>query len=348
MINKKILFFFGLLGWFTSPTVLADDHYEYFSGSIEHSGEIYASLVFTDTVVSGYLEIPNLFELPVWMAGTIIAGNIEISAEAGSMISFKGLYNGTTSLNGELHHNRAVYSVQLSRESCKQQQCMPFKVHKLDEVKLLGTGTDSPVAIFHATLLEAASPDGDNLNKTIQNRFFKITDLLPAKAVLPAAGSDFFSRYIERNTQLNTAENYSKLNWEQNRKMYVIYNRNHKISMAMHDYAYTGGEAGLKLTRFLVYDLINEREIRLNDLIPADALPELKRLISQKLRQDLGLPDDEPLNNHGYYHRDIETIDNFYWIENGLVFHYNPYEIASDKGETEILISWKQLNKMLK
>ena len=347
MKNKKSAsLLFGLMVSLIALPALAQEKYQHFAGYIENGGKIYANLIMADTSVSGYLEVPDLFEKPLYLSGTITAGNLEIATDTDSPVVFKGKYDNLGTITGELHENRAIYATQLV-ENCNE-GCMPFEVHSLNSIKLLGSESDSPIAVFHATLLEASSTEDNNLNKDIQKRFFKIKEPIPSKAVLPTAENEFFTQYVERNASINTIENYSRLNWEQSRIIRVIYNRNQKVSLAMHDYAYTGGSFGLKLTRFLVYDIINEREIKLNDLILPDALPDLNLMISRKLKQDLGLPIDEPLNNHGFYNADIEASENFYLIENGLVFHYNTYEIASDKGETDVLVTWEQLSSLLK
>lgn len=344
-IKLTSLLFGIFVSLYALPT-LAQETYHHFAGNIENGGKIYANLLIADSSVAGYLEAPDLFEKPLYCSGTLNEGNLEIATDADSPIIYKGKYDYAGSIMGELHENRAIYNVQMD-ESCNE-GCMPFKVHSIHSVKLLGSASGSPVAVFNATLLEAFSTEGSHLNKLIQKRFFKISEPIPSKAVLPAAENVFFNQYVQRNASLNTAENYSRLNWEQSRIMRIVYNRNQRVSLAMHDYAYTGGSYGLKITRFLVYDMINEREIRLNDLITTDGLPKLHQLIGLNLKQDFGVPKDEPLNNHGFYSADIEVSENFYLIENGLVFHYNPYEIASDKGETDVLVTWEQLKGILK
>ncbi|HAH57977.1 MAG: DUF3298 domain-containing protein [Lentimicrobiaceae bacterium] len=343
---KSAYAFFGLIISLATQPACAQEKYQHFAGNIENGGSVYANIIVSDTNVSGYMEIPDLFEKPLYFSGTLISGNLKMATDSDSPVVFKGKYDNLGTIIGELHHNRALYPAQLD-ESCDE-GCLPMEVHSLNTVKLLDSKPDSPVAIYHAALLEASSIRGNNLNSAIQKRFFKIKEPIPSKSVLTAAENDFFTQYIERNQSLNTAENYSRLNWEQSRIMRVIYNRNHKVSLAMHDYAYTGGSFGLKQTRFLVYDIINERELKLKDLITEDSLTRLNQMIGRKLKQDLGLPMDESLINHGYYYADIEASDNFYLVENGLVFHYNNYEIASDKGETDVLITWEQLSGLLK
>lgn len=331
---------------FFAIQAMAQESYHHFTGKLETGESAYANLIVADTSVSGYFEVGSLWQLPLYMAGSLKEGAIILTSDGDFPVSFEGNYDATGTISGQLHESRAIHPLQLDEE-CKE-DCLPFEVLSRHSMKSLSNDAGSPIAVFNAGLLIAKGTSGNNLNNIIQKKFFKIKEPVPVKAVLPAAEGEFFNQYTERNASINTPENYARLNWEQSRIMRVIFNRNKVVALAMHDYAYTGGSSGLKITRFLVYDIINESPILLSDLIKAESMPALSGLISGKLKQDLGLPPTEALNNHGFYTAEIYASENFYITGNGLVFHYNSYEIASDKGETDVLVPWEQLKGMLK
>ena len=69
-------------------------------------------------------------------------------------------------------------------------------------------------------------------------------------------------------------------------------------------------------------------ELSLGDLFPEEQLPRLTERIKAKLREQYGAADDEELAQRGFFPETIAPTENFEVTPEGIVFHYNPYDIA--------------------
>ncbi len=92
--------------------------------------------------------------------------------------------------------------------------------------------------------------------------------------------------------------------------------------------SYTGGAHGMYSRENYVYSLEGGYEITLYDLFTAAQQENLDRLIRRKLYGQYGVLDDEGLAAAGFFPEYIASTDNFRVTPEGIVFSYNPYEIA--------------------
>ena len=106
---------------------------------------------------------------------------------------------------------------------------------------------------------------------------------------------------------------------------------------------YTGGAHNMYAESYTVYDLTTGEVFRQEDLLREGCEEELSELLSDKIVDSV----DEEL---------LDAIfgtawpnDNFSVDENGVTWHYNPYEIAPYVlGVLEATLSWKELEPFLK
>jgi hypothetical protein len=154
----------------------------------------------------------------------------------------------------------------------------------------------------------------------------------------------------------------------------VLANRYGVLSLRSLDYLYLGGAHGMYGFDHLNYDLYENRILEFADVFSRDNLSD--RTIREKLtkkaaailadsvRKELGrklsleetdilkMNDLEIMQEGGYFVGDaydkFEISENFGLTPRGIVFVYNPYEIASyARGMVEVFISYEELKPFL-
>ena len=85
-------------------------------------------------------------------------------------------------------------------------------------------------------------------------------------------------------------------------------------------------------------------ELSLGDLFPEEQLPRLTERIKAKLREQYGAADDDELAQRGFFPETIAPTENFEVTPEGIVFHYNPYDIACYAiGEVDVPFTKEEL-----
>ena len=145
-------------------------------------------------------------------------------------------------------------------------------------------------------------------------------------------------RLLERDLVVDSADIGSSFNWEIIKNNEVIYQSNEYISFVNKIYAYTGGAHGNKLENYYTFSLQNKQLINATDFFKknsCDKIIELQKAVLLADRKDL----DE------FYVDGFSCLSNFYITKDGVVFHYNQYDIASyAAGYFNILIKTKDIN----
>ncbi len=79
-------------------------------------------------------------------------------------------------------------------------------------------------------------------------------------------------------------------------------------------------------------------------------IEQLKALVEMKFREVRNLPEGSNLNELGFFWDDpFELPQNFELQAEGILFWYNPYEIASyAEGPTDFTLSHEQLKEIFK
>ena len=122
------------------------------------------------------------------------------------------------------------------------------------------------------------------------------------------------------------------------------------LSYSYESYAYLGGAHGNSNRMLYNYDLSNAHTIKEQDLFIADYKVLLTQLIKdQILEQSAELGSVADLNDLNFWEDEIKPNDNFYISDEGLVYIFNPYEIAPySMGQTEVMLPYDKLRPLLK
>lgn len=115
------------------------------------------------------------------------------------------------------------------------------------------------------------------------------------------------------------------------------------ISMISSADGYTGGAHGSAVRIWGVLDANTGRRLALGDLIAASARDTLERLGEAAFRGARRIPEGGALQRDGFWFENgrFRLAGNFGLDRDGLVFHYNSYEVAPyAMGPTTVVIPW--------
>ena len=113
-------------------------------------------------------------------------------------------------------------------------------------------------------------------------------------------------------------------------------------------YGYSGGAHGLETVKYTCVNLDNGTIISANDIFVEDYEEPLTSIILKKIAQMNRLSSPQELENNGYFVSDVKPNNNFHINRQGIVFSYDPYEIAAYAvGRTDVLIPYKEIAHLL-
>lgn len=119
------------------------------------------------------------------------------------------------------------------------------------------------------------------------------------------------------------------------------------LSLALNHYEFTGGAHGNYYSIGFTFDLKTGELLTLKSIITSESLPFITRLCETKIKE---MYEATSLTEAGMFEDQLEiTIDqDFFLLEEGLVFQFDPYEIAPYvMGNIEVLIPAEEISEFL-
>jgi len=227
-----------------------------------------------------------------------------------------------------------------------------FKMTSLkDSTKLFKNKKESPQAVFSEMFVEVNRvPQGSNLAK-IKELVQKKQELTTSKTieqVIENNKNDYFKEYLEDNADFD--QEYSHMaNWERQYGVNVLFNDNYFATLAFSVYQYSGGAHGGYSENFLVIDIKNGKEIKLNDIFDKNALVTLQKRILKKAYAYTNSENVTSLQDAGYLVNKIEVTYNFSLNARGITFVYQQYEISPyAMGMPSFSFSWEEIKDIIK
>lgn len=110
---------------------------------------------------------------------------------------------------------------------------------------------------------------------------------------------------------------------------------------------YTGGAHGMEVELWYNYDLEQSKKLKLEDIIQDSV--EFRKLVERHFRKHENLTDTSTYGGNYFFSKgEFILADNFGFNKEGLIFHYNVYEIkAYADGPTTLLIPYEDLDGFL-
>lgn len=183
------------------------------------------------------------------------------------------------------------------------------------------------------------------LNQAMMETYFDSL-YLPQKTAqenLEALAQSTISEYraIEQELQLDSMDIGSSYNWQMIENNQILNQNGYFVSFVNEMFSFTGGAHGNTIRNHYVYDLKNDRILLAEDilkLMQCESIIDLQKKSAEKA----GLILDE------IFIDGFRCNSNFYLIEEGIIFHYDQYEIASyADGPIDIFISFTEIAPFL-
>ena len=344
-----VFLLFHLFISFVSPSVYGQDRYLHLTGSFENGDPVSADFILAGQKISGFLH--NGFPDPVAVYGEVLSGD---SLQLSVKFSDKPLIVATLSMDGQMTGTWTVNGV--SRSFQLSETYLPgsqkFQMQSVSSIQPLTDAPGSPFAVFESTAVIPEESMGkaiaDKFQSLIYTTLFRAKTAVDFKTMLQNEQSAFFDQYRSKNIDINTKENYPLLNWEKRKLMDVVFNASDIVSLQFEDYTYTGGTAALQITRYLVVDASNGKQIQLSDLISEENQAELGKRLRNEICQNLHMQTTVQLTDYGFFTDEVFASGNFYITSTGIGFHYNTYELAGQEtGAVSVFLSFDKLKGLL-
>ena len=344
-----VFLFLNLLISTVPSSVYGQDRYIHLTGSSGKVQTVSADLIITGQKVSGFFH--SGLTAPIAVKGELINQD--------SLILYQGLsdkifiaasLNADGEVKGTWSDNNKIKPLELSETYPAGTH--KFRVLEVSSIQPLVEAPDSPFAVFESrAVIPEESMDkyiADKFKSLVYSNLFRTKSAVDFNTMLQNEQSIYFDQYRTKNIDINTKENYPLLNWEKRKLMDVVFNAADITSLHFEDYTYTGGSAALKITRYLVVDVSNGRQIQLTDLVAKEQESELGKILRNEICRNLHLDASVKLTDYGFFSDEVYASTSFYITAAGIGFHYNTYELANQEiGAVSVFLSFEQLEGLL-
>jgi DNA-directed RNA polymerase subunit L len=212
------------------------------------------------------------------------------------------------------------------------------------EIKTLTTTyenciTDSPDCTYitysypHFSITDTA---GEKLNTYVRYLLGET-----GKTTLQQTQTTFINDY-----KLYLKDSKMKQPWYRQTNIDIAYQHNKIVSLKIDMDDYTGGAHGMYSITYYVFDKAKRKALPLSSLLKKDKMSEVTTLAEKAFRKGVELSDNTDLDKAGFWFKDNKFAlnDNYCIISEGIVWLYNPYEIAPyASGTTEVTLTKEEL-----
>lgn len=214
-----------------------------------------------------------------------------------------------------------------------------------------GEGAASACARFRVEYPEITrAPNADALaalNQAVRWKLLKPELWAPAPS--PQDMADFFFAQW-RGTRAAFPDAASTAGWFLDIRLRVIHQDHRLISLESAEQAYTGGAHPNSATRYSSFDLSDGRPLTLDDLLLDGRSAKLNEIAERRFRELHEVPQERSLADAGFWFEGgaFALNDNFAVTDAGLLFRFDPYEVAAYAlGPTELLLTPEDLEGLV-
>jgi len=340
--------------------------YEHYTGLISRKDmadsdlKITADLVRTEKTFSGFYyyqfneEGMPVSSQPIALDGHIDADNNFVLNEFGLGTSFfQGSLESTKLINGKWHNKMLKIPVDFTLKATYSQASIPMKAFEYTSKEYFNDDKSQPTASYHLSVLFPSSVIDDATYHQLMLRIYKLIgyrgELNKKENIISSLKESFFKQFESSLQNIQTDSFNTSFNWEKSIRVDVINNENSLLCLQVETYAKTGRRDGSKVVKYLVFDISENKVIKISEIVSAEKQPLLNALLQEKIRTHYHIKTEKSLTDMGFFQDSITATRNFYMHPGGLGFYYNVYEIAPfSNGPTDLFIPWTQLEGILK
>jgi hypothetical protein len=156
----------------------------------------------------------------------------------------------------------------------------------------------------------------------------------------------FFDQY--RELANIPGEKGPSFQWLSSRLVFVVFHHDAIVGIRSAKYVFTGGAHGMQHISYGFFDVENGTQLSLKDVFHEEGFSLLEAVLTDKLKEDIGIEADERLSDAGFFVDSVAPNDNFFITPSGIGFYYNSYELAPyAMGHTTIWLDFVSLKHML-
>jgi hypothetical protein len=342
------------------------NNYRHFRGTIGNVS-IKMDLIETKTAhdlaesprFSGYYS-DDSNQQPIAFSGKMDStGEVELEEARGHVGTFRGKFNADSTFTGiwiniEEKRNYPILLRETTNDGAIAMDVFPFE----DSLKLFENKADSPQAEFSMDALLPAKNTEGSVFEFLRTQIFKALtgdslaqdySYLQLRDIQKTARDSFFKSYkTELQNEIYDSIPSAMMNHAQSTSMEVVSNTDGLLSLGFTYYGYSGGAHGSHGTKLITYDVKNKKRMTLNDVFKPNYQKTLNAAVMRVARRYFGVKPNESLESSALVST-VEANDNYAISRKGILFNYEPYEIASyAQGEIQLFVPFEEVKGILK
>ena len=147
----------------------------------------------------------------------------------------------------------------------------------------------------------------------------------------------------------NSKVSYESPNWRYAETINIENLLPSSITLKREDEIYEGGAHSFKKTQYIVLDMDDFKQIKVDDLFEDFQGDKLRFIVYEQLRSYGKLASGQPLSEGIFFTDEPELTFNFYVTEEGLGLHWDAYQIAPhSEGSITIVLPWWKIQSLLR
>jgi hypothetical protein len=223
---------------------------------------------------------------------------------------------------------------------------LAWETRRLERTAADCGGEQDPCATVSLEYPElTAAPSGGA--REVLNRFVRDFVLAPAVGEISAATPEALAEEVlQESERFHREFPEAPGGWSLERAVKVIHQTPRVVSLEASESVFLGGAHPNSSVTYASFDPVTGQRISLADLFVPGSEARLREIAEKRFRQARELPPDRDLAAEGFEFAEgaFALNDNFAVLGDGLVFYYNPYEIAAYvMGPTEVKLSREDL-----
>lgn len=185
------------------------------------------------------------------------------------------------------------------------------------------------------------------INKHIRRKICH--DLGGGKSYVRCDLDSLMEGFINEYKQFKSAFPDTKQHWYFSEKISINRLTKSFLCMTIEQNTYRGGAHGLSTRHYLNFNIADGSKLKLADILKENYQQALPDLLNRAFEQQVAQPADSGNITATTAFKELpEPSENFALTDEGLLFHYNPYELGPySAGSMELLISYQEASEIL-
>jgi hypothetical protein len=345
------------------------NNYRHFRGTV---GEfpVTMDIVETRALNNNTLGLPHLsgfysydkYQEPLPIYGDIDEKGVVQLAESGQGTAtgvFKGTFNADSTFTGTWRDESKKIDYKFLLRQITNDEAIAMDVYPFeDSLKLFEHKGDSPQAEFSMDALLPAKNTEESVFTFLRMQIFKALRgdslahdyvNLQLSDIQKTTRDSFFKTYkTELQNEIYDSVPSVMMNHAQSTSMEVVSNTDGLLSLGFKYYMYSGGAHGNHGTQLMTYDIKHKKVLMLDDVFKPNYQAALNAAVMRVARRFFGVKPNQSLEGSALVDK-VEANKNYAISKKGILFNYEPYEIASyAQGEIQLFVPFDEVKDILK